>query len=327
MPSVTAARFDSNGPALALDVGGTKLAAALVAADGTILASDRTPTPAGPGIDGSVIWAAVTELLDRLYAAAGSPAIAGVGVGCGGPMVWPAGEVSPLNIPAWRGFPLRAHLAARYPGIPVRLHNDAKCMVIAEHWLGAGVGHQSLLGIVVSTGVGGGVILGGRVFDGISGNAGHVGHIVVEPDGVPCGCGGRGCLEAVSRGPAIAEWATERGWVPSRGDLGATAEALTIDARAGDQVALEALRRAGTGLGIGIASALATLDVELVVLGGGVSQAGALLYGPMHEALRHYASLGFTRSVPVAAAAFGPQAGVIGAAALVHQGAAYWSAD
>ena len=317
--------YDPLGPVLALDVGGTKLAAGVVDPEGRVLSAERVPTPAGPMVDGAEIWAAIGRLLQRTFEAAGAPALAGVGVGCGGPMDWPVGEVSPLNIHAWRGFPLRAHLADRFSKLPVRLHNDAICMAIAEHWIGAGRGTRSMLGMVVSTGVGGGIILEGRVVNGVSGNAGHVGHIVVEPEGPPCGCGGRGCLEAIARGPAIAERAVAAGWVPSRTDLGATAEALAVDARKGEPAAVDSLRQAGTALGIGIASALATLDVEMVVLGGGVSMSGALLYGPMHEALRRHATLGFTRSVPVVPAQLGSEAGVVGAAALVHGGDRYWS--
>ena len=120
-------------------------------------------------------------------------------------MTWPDGEVSPLNMPGWRGFPLRARLAARFPGLPVRIHNDAVCLAVAEHWQGAGRGSADMLGMVVSTGVGGGLILGGRLINGGTGNAGHIGHVVVEPEGGPrCGCGGHGCLEAVARGPALA---------------------------------------------------------------------------------------------------------------------------
>ena len=317
--------FDPQGPVLALDVGGTKLAAGVVDRSGQLLSADRVPTPSGPTTDGADIWAAIGAVLQRTHEAAGSPALAGLGVGCGGPMDWPVGEVSPLNIHAWRGFPLRAHLADRYPRLPVRLHNDALCMAVAEHWVGAGQGTTSMLGIVVSTGIGGGIILDGRVVNGATGNAGHVGHIVVDPLGPPCGCGGRGCLEAIARGPAIAARAVEAGWVPTRPDLGPTAEALAIDARHGDAVAVDSLRQAGTALGIGIASALATLDVEMVVLGGGVSLSGALLYGPLHEALRRHATLGFTRSVPVVPARLGVEAGVVGAAALVHGGDRYWS--
>ena len=125
------------------------------------------------------------------------------GVGCGGPMA-PAGEtVSPLNIPAWRRFPLRARLADLV-GVDVAVDNDAKALALGEGWTGAARGAADYLAMVVSTGVGGGVVLDGRLLDGAGGNAGHIGHVVVEPDGRPCACGGRGCLEAEASGTAIA---------------------------------------------------------------------------------------------------------------------------
>nr|BFE83625.1 hypothetical protein GCM10020093_062260 [Planobispora longispora] len=114
-------------------------------------------------------------------------------------------------MPGWRAFPLRDRLAGRFPGVPVRIHNDAVCVAAAEHWRGAGRGSSNMLGMVVSTGVGGGLILGGRLIDGGSGNAGHIGHVVVDPDGPACECGGRGCLEAVARGPGLAAWAVGQG--------------------------------------------------------------------------------------------------------------------
>ncbi|HEX2314811.1 MAG TPA: ROK family protein, partial [Thermomonospora sp.] len=178
--------------ALAIDVGGTKLAAALVEPGGRVAHYARMDTPRD--VDAEGLWRSLESLLDKLQADAGSPGLAGVGVGCGGPMRWPSAEVSPLNIPAWRDFPLRERLRARHPGLPVRIHNDAICVAVGEHWRGAGRGRANVLGMVVSTGVGGGLILGGRLVDGASGNAGHIGHVVVDPQGPPCKCGGRGCL-------------------------------------------------------------------------------------------------------------------------------------
>lgn len=300
---------------LAVDVGGTKLAAGLVDARGTVLRASRRPTPATG--DGEEVWAALTDLVDAVVQA---EPVGAVGVGCGGPMRWPAGEVSPLNIPGWRGFPLRDRLAERYPGVPVRLHNDAVCLAVAEHWQGAARGHADALGMVVSTGVGGGLVLGGRLVDGASGNAGHVGHVVVDPDGPACSCGGRGCLEALASGPRIAEWAAAEGW---RG--GTTARELAEDARAGDPVAVAAFARAGTALGVGIASAAALCDLSVVVVGGGVVQAGPLVLDPLRAALREHAVMDFTRAVPVVPASLGQEAGLVGAAALVLAGDSYWS--
>ncbi|MFD0540608.1 ROK family protein [Actinomadura luteofluorescens] len=232
--------------------------------------------------------------------------------------------MSPLNIPAWRGFPLRERLRARYPGLPVRIHNDAVCVAIGEHWLGAGRGHDNVLGMVVSTGVGGGLMLGGRLVNGASGNAGHIGHVIVEPGGPPCGCGGRGCLEAVARGPGLVAWAREQGWRPVGAD--ATGVELTEDARRGDPVAGAAMRRAGRALGIAIASATHLCDLEVAAIGGGLSQAGRLLFDPLEEAFGEHARMEFARRLRIVPAELGQTAGLVGAAALVYAQDRYWSA-
>ena len=259
-------------PVLAIDIGGTKFAAVVAEPGGRLIAWAQTPTPRD--LDSEQLWRTLDTLLTRVLASAGIAAadLAGVGCGCGGPMEWPAGLVSPLNIPAWRAFPLRGRLAERFGGIPVRVHNDAICMVAAEHWRGAGRGRSNVLGIVVSTGVGGGLLLDGRLIAGASGNAGHIGHVVVDPeDGPLCVCGGRGCLEAIARGPALVSWAQAEGWRPGQGD--ATAKDLADDGAQGHPVGRAAMRRAGRALGIAIASATHLCDLEVVSVGGGLSQA------------------------------------------------------
>ncbi|QFG24768.1 ROK family protein [Actinomadura sp. WMMB 499] len=311
------------GIVLAIDIGGTKLAAALVDGAGRVVAYDRVPTPNEPGRGAEDLWRALDALLDKVVAEGGGPAITGVGVGCGGPMTWPEGAVSPLNIPAWRGFPLRDRLRERHPGLPVRVHNDAICVAVGEHWRGAGRGRANVLGMVVSTGVGGGLVLGGRLVDGASGNAGHIGHVIVDPDGPPCGCGGRGCLEAVARGPGLVAWARERGWRP--GEPGTGVE-LAADARDGAPVAVAAMRRAGRALGVAIASATHLCDLEVVAIGGGVSQAGPLVFEPLREAFDAHARMDFARPLEIVPAELGQPAGLVGAAALIFAPGRYWNA-
>jgi glucokinase len=206
------------------------------------------------------------------------------------------------------------------------VHNDAICLVIGEHWRGAGRGRDNVLGVTVSTGVGGGLVLDGRLIEGASGNAGHIGHIVVDAEhGPPCQCGGRGCLEAIARGPALAAWAQAEGW--RAGQPGATAKDLADDAALGHPVAQAALRRAGRALGIAIASATCLCDLEVVAVGGGLAQAGPLLFDPLEEALRAHARLGFARQVSAVPAALGQNAGLIGAAALIFRPERYWRAN
>jgi glucokinase len=313
-------------PALAVDIGGTKLAAGLVEPAGRVLAWAQVPTPTG--LAAEQLWrtldALITDVLDRANV---TPAeLVGCGCGCGGPMEWPSGVVSPLNIPSWRGFPLRRRLTERLGGVTVRVHNDAICMVAAEHWRGAGRGHDNVLGMVVSTGVGGGLVLDGQLIRGASGNAAHIGHVVVDPETGPlCVCGGRGCAEAIARGPALVTWAQAEGWRPDQQD--ATAKDLAADGALGHPIGLAAMRRAGRALGIAIASATSLCDLEVVSVGGGLSQAGPLLFDPLEEALRAHARLAFTQQVRVVPAALGQSAGLVGAAALILAADRYWHGD
>jgi glucokinase len=184
---------------------------------------------------------------------------------------------------------------------------------------------NNVLGMVVSTGVGGGIVSGGRLVEGASGNAGHIGHVVVDPEGPACVCGGRGCLEAIARGPAIVAWAMEQGWRPGSRQS-ATGRDLAADAARGHAVATAALARAGTAIGVAVASVTHLLDLEVVAIGGGLSQAGRLLFDPIDVAFRRHARMAFARDVRVVPAALGQEAGLVGAAALVvAPDDRYWS--
>jgi glucokinase len=163
--------------AVAVDIGGTKLAVGRVSESGELLAREEAPT-GGRGPE--ELWERLARLLDR--AVVGDEAVCGVG--CGGPMRRGGTHVSPLNIPAWRDFPLRDRLQ-RHLGLPAVIENDAKALALGEGWRGAATGHTDYLAMVVSTGVGGGIVLDGRLLDGHGGNAGHIGHVVVEPEGRP----------------------------------------------------------------------------------------------------------------------------------------------
>ncbi|NUP50552.1 MAG: ROK family protein, partial [Catenulispora sp.] len=181
----------------AIDIGGTKIAAGLVDAEGGLLARHERPTPAAEPM------AAVRELLDLLLADPNWERVRGVGIGSAGPIDAAKGTISPVNIPAWRDFPL-VDRVAEATGRSVVLAGDGVAMAAGEHWRGAARGRENVLCMVVSTGVGGGLILGGRLRPGPSGNAGHVGHMCVELDGPVCPCGARGCVEVIASGTAIA---------------------------------------------------------------------------------------------------------------------------
>ncbi|MFL0178214.1 MULTISPECIES: ROK family protein [unclassified Mycobacterium] len=298
-------------PVLALDVGGTKIAVGLVDPDGALSYTATLPTRADQGTE--VVWAVVAELIENALERAGGRVDA-VGIGSAGPIDVNAGTVSPVNIAGWRGFALRDRVAAAVPGVAVRLGGDGVCMALGEHRHGAGRGTRSMLGMVVSTGVGGGLVLDGAPVHGRTGNAGHVGHVVVDPNGERCRCGGRGCVETIASGPSMVRWALANGWAPEA--PGADAKTLAAAADAGDPVALRAFRRGTDALAVMITSVAAVCDLDLVVIGGGVARSGALLFDPLRAALAQRAGLDFVVGLQVVPAELGGDAGLVGAAVL-----------
>jgi glucokinase len=312
---------------LALDVGGTKLAAAVVDDAGRILGRGRVPSP--KGTDPEVLYEAlITCAAAALRGSDTQPGdLAGVGVAAAGPMVWPAGDVSPLNMPAWRDFPLRKRLAEEFAAERVLVHNDAVGLAVGEHWKGAGQGSRNLLGITVSTGIGGGLILDGRLYHGTSGNAGHVGHVVVEADGPPCACGGRGCTEAIASGPNTVRHALAGGWRPAPG-VTADGIALAAAATAGDPVATHHLARAGHAVGVALASCANLLDLQVAALVGGFSQSGPLFWQPLQQAFATHAGFRYAAACRIVPGQLGGDAGLLGAAAFVLEPDRYgWDPD
>jgi glucokinase len=310
-----------SGPVLAIDVGGTKLAAAVVEPDGTIRARGWVATP--PSDSAQVVTGALHDLVRQVTDEAPADRLTAVGIGSAGPLDPSAGTVSPVNIPAWRGFGIVDALRSMVPGRPAVLAGDGHCMALGEYWRGghrpAGRATRALLGMVVSTGVGGGLVIDGHVHSGPTGNAGHIGHIVVDLHGPPCLCGGRGCVEALASGPAMVRWARAHGWSPGDGDVARTtsdARSLAADARAGHPVARAAFARAGSALAAAIVSAAALIDLDDVVVGGGVAQAGDLLFDPLREAVADLAGMAFVRRVRIHPSPLGNDAGLLGAAAL-----------
>ncbi|MBU3706795.1 MAG: ROK family protein [Mycobacterium sp.] len=294
---------------LALDIGGTKIAAGLLDANGQLLHSNRQPTPRST--DPDEVWAAAQRTIADALAATGGP-VTGVGISSAGPIDITAGTISPVNIRAWRGFPVVQRVAAVVPGVPVRLAGDGLCMALGEHWRGAGQGAAFMLGMVISTGIGGGLVLDGVPYSGRTGNGGHVGHVVVDPSGPPCACGGRGCVEAIASGPNLVAYARSQGWT------GTDARQLSEAAAAGDEVALRAFSRGAKAVAAMIASVAAVCDLDLVVIGGGVANAGPVLFDPLRAALRGHLGLDFITGLQVLPAALGGEAGLVGAAALLR---------
>jgi glucokinase len=228
------------------------------------------------------------------------------------------GTVSPVNVPGWREFPLVPRVSEAVGGLPVVLTGDGVAMTAAEHWQGAARGYDNALCMVVSTGVGGGLVLGGALLPGPTGNAGHIGHISVDLDGDRCPCGSRGCVERIASGPNIARRALDEGWRPLPG-AAPTAASVAESARRGDAVALASFDRAAQALAAGIAATATLVEIHVAVIGGGVSAAGPLLFDPLREHLARYATLSFAAGVEVVPAKLGTDAGLVGAAAAAAQ--------
>ncbi|MES9507116.1 ROK family protein [Streptomyces sp. NPDC000609] len=296
----------------ALDIGGTKIAAALVDGGGALLVRAQRPTPARESAE--TVMGAVTEVLDELSGSSLWGRATAVGIGSAGPVDASAGTVSPVNVPGWRDFPLVERVGKAVGGLPVGLVGDGVAMTAAEHWLGAARGYDNALCMVVSTGVGGGLVLGGKLHPGPTGNAGHIGHVSVDLDGDPCPCGSRGCVERIASGPNIARRALEAGWRPGP-DGDASAAAVAAAARGGDETALASFERAAQALAAGIAATAALVEIDIAVIGGGVAGAGDILFAPLRRALRRYATLSFIRRIEVTPAVMGTDAGLVGAAA------------
>ena len=278
---------------LAVDIGGTKLAAGVVDRAGALSVRHVVPTPTTADAD---------ELFDTLLglarAVAGTASLVACGVGCGGPMVAGGERVSPLNIRAWRDFPLRARLVAA-TGLPTFVDNDAKALALGEGWMGAATGWSNYLAMVVSTGIGAGIVLDGRLLDGEAGNAGHLGHVIVVPDGRRCECGAYGCLEAEASGTAIA----------------------AVTGRPATDAPPEMVARAGKLVGRAVASAANLLDLRLAVVAGSVALGfGAPFFAAAQEELDRSACLAFSAGARIRPAGLGRDGPVLGAAAVAWRG-------
>lgn len=301
----------------ALDIGGTKIAGALVDGHGTIAVRAQRPTPAQE--DGETVMRAVEEVVQELASSPLWGQVTTLGIGSAGPVDASAGTVSPVNVPGWRGYPLVRRVREATGGLPVELIGDGVAITAAEHWLGAAQGHDNALCMVVSTGVGGGLVLGGRLHPGPTGNAGHIGHISVDLDGDLCPCGARGCVERIASGPNIARRALDAGWRPGP-DGDTSAAAVAAAAREGDPVAVASFERAARALAAGIAATATLVEIDIAVIGGGVGKAGDVLFTPLRKALADYATLSFVQRLTVAPARMGTDAGLVGAAAAALAG-------
>jgi glucokinase len=308
--------------AIGIDIGGTKIAGALVDAHGQIVLEERVPSPAG---DPEAMVDAVVGLIERLSA---NHEVIGAGVAAAGFI--DADQSTIIYAPniSWRNEPFKAKLEAKLD-IPVIIENDANAAGWAEYRYGAGRGYKHMIMLTIGTGVGGAVIADSHMLRGGFGIAGELGHLRVVPDGLACGCGQHGCLESYASGSALLRAAKE---LAASGDP-AGKRLREIETEAGqltglevykailenDEGALRLLSDLGSWLGQAIGSLVAVLDPEVVVIGGGVSAAGDLLLNPIREAyLAHLPARGYRPELKITTAEFVNDAGVVGAADLVR---------
>ncbi|MFM2071803.1 MAG: hypothetical protein RLZZ623_2066 [Actinomycetota bacterium] len=284
---------------LAVDIGGTKMAAGLVTLRGELI--DRTQVLVDQGLNANELFASLASIMRDMRARADDHhqmRVRAIGVGCAGPVTPNVQTVAPLNIASWRNFALRERLATSFE-LPVYGDLDAKALALAEGWLGAAQGRSNFLAMVVSTGVGGGIVLNGQLLDGATGNAGHIGHIVVEPNGRRCPCGSRGCLEAEASGRAI--------------------EAIT--GRPPTEPSYETMQRTGELVGRAVASVCNMLDLDLAVVGGSVALGfGATFFNSAQAALDRHSRLEFSRGARITPARLGDRGPLIGAGAVGVRG-------
>lgn len=285
---------------LAIDVGGSKIAAGLVTRHGELLVHEQVATPVSGDAEEllEAVWRVVSHVVPDGGGIDGGASratdVVACGIGCGGPMDRDAGTVSPLNIGGWRQFPLRDHVA-RLTGLPTALDNDAKALALGEGWAGAARGCRDYLAMVVSTGVGGGIVLGGHLVHGATGNAGHVGHVIVEPEGRTCVCGARGCLEAEASGTAIA----------------------AVTGRAPANAAAAVVERSGRLVGRAVASLVSALDLSLTVVAGSVALGfGEPFFRAANAELRDRARLSFSSDAMIVPAGLAHSGPLVGAAAV-----------
>lgn len=310
------------GWTVGVDLGGTFVKLALLDPDGAIVARERMPTEGAAGHE--TVLARMAEAVRRLVGQAPAGSVVGVGLGVPGMADVATGVVAGLtNLPGhWHGVPA-GPILAEATELPVRVINDARAFAVAESRLGAARGADTALCVTVGTGIGGGSIAFGRVLFGLGGNAGEIGHLIVHPGGLRCGCGNRGCVEPYATGPAIAAEGVRRvlqGFQTSLldvagGDLAAiTPEVVDQAAEAGDEVAIEVLTDAGRWLGLGLAGVIATVAPEVVVIGGGVARPGGTYWRSAEATARANVHVVEVEQIAFRPAALGYDAGVIGAA-------------
>lgn len=305
-------------PTIGIDVGGTKCLGVLVDPRGSIVAEHRVLTPER----GPALIEAILAVVDVLRPEAGPGDVGGVGVGVPG-LVDSNGLLRFVpNLPSITELDVATPLAAHLGGVPLHIDNDATCAGWAETTCGAAAGGRDVLLATLGTGIGGGLVSGGRLIRGANGFAGEIGHMVVDPSGPPCPCGKRGCWERFASGSALARMASEAiaaGGVTVVAPEGVRGEHVTAAAAQGDALALELLDRFGWWLALGLANLANVLDPAQIVLGGGLIESGEVILAPTRRAFRELVEgVEHRPDIPILPAALGERAGAIGAALLAR---------
>ncbi len=307
---------------IGIDLGGTNIKGALLDPDGKIIEKREVATQAkaGPEAVAGRMSGVIGEL--ETLAKAARRRVTGIGLGVPGQPKQADGSVIFAPNLHWHNVPLMQYLR-RQTVLPIWLENDANLAALGEQWRGAGRGSVNMVMITVGTGIGGGLILDGRLYNGTSGSAGEIGHMVIDPEGPLCSCGRRGCLETLTSATAMVRMAREAIDQGRDTDLARietlTARDIVLSAQAGDKVALEIINTAARYLGIGLGNVVNLINPDTIVVGGGVSRAGELLFAPLRRATLAWsleAPAGIVKIVP---AELGNDAGCIGAARLVWQ--------
>jgi glucokinase len=310
-------------PVLAVDIGGTKIITAIIADDGQMVAKERHLTLADEGVESvrDRLFTAIDSLLSRNDME--SSQLSGISLAVAGAIDADRGliTVSP-NLPGWCDVPLRDIIGERYE-VDAFLVNDASAAVLGEHRFGAGRGVSHLIMLTLGTGIGGGIIINGEMYNGACGSAGEIGHMVIDVNGPECACGNRGCLEALASGTAVARDAIGRIRQGEKSSLvkmvgskveDITAEKVGAAARNGDPLALDVLTRAANYLGVGMANIVNIFNPEMIILGGGMAKLGDLLIDPARRVVADKAFPISARAVRIVTAQLGDEAGVYGAA-------------
>ena len=318
-------------PILAIDLGGTKIITAIISNKGQMIAREYCLTLADEGPQSVInrILSAIDHLLslrNMESSKLGSISIASAGV-----IDLDRGVItSSPNLPGWHNIPLRDIIKERY-GVNTFLINDADAAALGEHHFGAGKGVNNLIYLTVSTGIGGGIIINGRLYTGLCGSAGEIGHMTIDVNGPKCNCGNIGCLETLASGTAVAKEAIRRISQGERSSLteivegkieNITAEEVSLAAQGGDSLALEVISKAATYLGAGMVNIVNIFNPEMIIVGGGMAKMGDLLLNPAKQVVRERAFSLPAQAVRIVLAQLGDDAGVLGAAIFARNQAA-----